>query len=156
MEIIKTHTYVLKGINELRQNIDNNRLCVWHTLVVRDCKWIIQSMQGWKIFYQMFQNLNLYSLGREKNRYLQYKVLFSIVNGWACVEYSGILGQIPWIWIHRWLTMIESVIRERWGNGFEGQCDQFNSSFSQAAVITNGELGFEALGKAWLEWMNCN
>ena len=68
MEIIKTHTYVLKGINELRQNIDNNRLCVWHTLVVRDCKWIIQSMQGWKIFYQMFQNLNFYSLGREKKQ----------------------------------------------------------------------------------------
>ena len=156
MEIIKTHTYVLKGINELRQNIDNNRLGVWHTLVVRDYKWIIQSMQGWKIFYQMFQNLNLYSLGREKNRNLQYKVLFSIVNGWACVEYSGILSQIPWIWIHRWLTMIESVIRERGGNGFEGHCDQFSSSFSEAAVITNGEHGFEPLGKMWHKWMNCN
>ena len=109
MEIIKTHTYVLKGINELRQNIDNNRLCVWHTLVVRDCKWIIQSMQDWKIFYQMFQNLNLYSLGREKDKNSNTRScsrlwmdgrVWNIPDSWAKFrEYGSIAGSR---WSNQW------------------------------------------------------
>ena len=152
MEIIKnTHIYVLKSINELRQNLRLTHI---------GCQILLMNYPKYarlkdispkciKIWILIFE-------GEKKDRNLEYKVLFSIVNGWACVEYSGILGQIPWIWIHRWLTMIESVIRERGGNGFEGHCDQFSSRFNKAAVITNNEEhGFEVLGKVWLKWMNC-
>ena len=110
MEIIKTHTYVLKGINELRQNIDNNRLCVWHTLVVRDCKWIIQSMQGWKIFRQNVSKFeSLFFRARKKtetsntrscSRLWMDGRVWNIPESWAKFrEYGSIAGSR---WSDQW------------------------------------------------------
>ena len=57
---MKTHTYVLKGINELRQNIDRTEFASDTNKLSEIANELSKVCKAKRYFAKMYQNLNLY------------------------------------------------------------------------------------------------